>query len=155
MGTKRGRSVLAAIVLGTALATAACSPLYRNHGFVPSPEELQALQPGVDTRETITTTIGQPTTSGVLGEGAFYYVESRFRRVGPFEPEEIERQIVAMDFDPSGVLRNIERYGLEDGRAVVLTRRITDDGLRDTTFLRQLLGNIGNVSAEQLFGGDE
>jgi len=144
--------------LGLALAlavVAGCTPLYRTHGFVPSQSDLMILEPGIDTRDTVTETLGQPTAGGVLDERGFYYVQSRFRTVGPFEPEVVERQVVAMGFDAEGILRNIERYGLEDGRAVPLERRVTDDGLRDTTFLRQLLGNLGNFDATRFIGDED
>ena len=146
----RGTVLCAALLAGTA-----CAPIYRNHGFVPAQSELAALQPGVDTRESVTQAIGQPTAGGVLEGNAMYYVASRFRQIGPLEPREIERQVVALDFDDGGVLRNIERYGLTDGRIVPLDRRVTDNGLRDITFLRQLFGNVGNLDAGRFLGGDE
>ena len=151
-GMKMLRGTVFAVAL---LAIAGCAPIYRNHGFVPAQSELAALQPGQDTRESVTQTIGQPTAGGVLEGNAMYYVASRFRQIGPLEPREIERQVVALNFDDGGVLRNIERYGLSDGRVVPLDRRVTDVGLRDTTFLRQLLGNLGNFDASRVLGGDE
>jgi len=152
--TRPGRRLLAAGLLACAVAAAGCAPLYRSHGFVPSAAEIRMLEPGVDTRETISQTIGRPTAGGVLDRDAFYYVASRFRQIGPLEPQEIERQIVALTFDASGILRNIERFGLQDGRVVALERQVTDDGLRDTTFLRQLIGNFGNFDATQLLGDE-
>ena len=153
---RRGRGVPRALVLCLALgAAAACTPIYRTHGFVPSQSEILGLEPGVDTRETVTEVIGQPTAGGVLDERGFYYVQSRFRTFGPLEPREIDRQVVAMTFDGEGVLRNVERYGLADGRAVPLERRVTDDGLRDTTFIRQLLGNLGNFDPSQFIGDED
>ena len=155
-GKTTGRKLLrgGALVLALTAATA-CSPIYRNHGFVPAQDELLALEPGVDTRESVIEAVGQPSAAGVVGDQALYYVASRFRRIGPLAPEEIERQVVALSFDAGGTLRNIERYGLEDGRVVALEREITDNNLRDTTFLRLLLGNICNFDAGRLLGGDE
>ncbi len=49
-----------------------------------------------------------------------------------------------MTFDQSGVVSDIARYGLDDGRVVQISRRITDNGLNNVSFIRQLLGNIGN-----------
>lgn len=146
------RGLALALVLA---AVTGCTPLYRTHGFVPSQTELMMLQPGVDTRDSVTETLGQPTAGGVLDEAGAYYVQSRFRTLGPFEPQVVERQVVAMAFDAEGILRNIERYGLEDGRAVPLERRITDDGLRDTTFIRQLMGNLGNFNPAQFIGDED
>ena len=38
---------------------------------------------------------------------------------------------------------------MEDGQVITLSRRVTASSVRDTTFLRQLMGNIGNISADQ------
>jgi hypothetical protein len=47
---------------------------------------------------------------------------------------------------------NVSRYGLEDGEIVALTRRVTDGGTEEITFLQQLLGNIGRIDASDLLG---
>ncbi len=139
-------------MLAAAVLTSACTPLYRNHGYAPTSEQLAEVQPGVDTRDTVADVIGPPTAGGVLDGSGYYYVQSRFRTVGPFRPTEVDREVVAIYFDPNGVVENVERFGLEAGRVVVLERRITEDRLRDTTFIRQLLGNIGNINAGDFIG---
>ncbi|KIC49227.1 SmpA/OmlA [Tateyamaria sp. ANG-S1] len=130
------------------LGVAACSPTFRNHGYVPPEEDLAELAVGIDTRSTVEDLIGPPTAGGVLEGGDFFYVRSRVRTFGPRRPEVIERQVLAVTFDQEGVLQNIERFGLEDGRVVALSRRVTDSGVTNTTFLRQLLGNIGRIGPE-------
>lgn len=133
-------------------AVTACTPIYRNHGYVPTDEQLSVVTVGVDTRESVTEVIGTPTAGGVFNDQGFYYVTSRFRHFGFLAPEEISREILAISFDAGGVVRNIERFGLEDGRVIALSRRVTDDNLTDSTFLRQLFGNIGNFDAGALLG---
>lgn len=149
IGARMGRIALIAV-----LGLGACTPLYRNHGYMPTETELAAVAVGVDTRETVTTAIGAPTAGGVLDPSGFYYVESRFRHLGPFAPQEIERQVLAISFNQGGVVTNIERFGLEQGRVVTLSRRVTDDNVRDTTFIRQLLGNLGNFDPSALIGSE-
>lgn len=133
-------------------AVTACTPIFRNHGYVPTDDQLSVVSVGVDTRESVQAAIGTPTAGGVLNDQGFYYVTSSFRHYGFWEPEEISREVLAISFDGRGVVSNIERFGLEDGQVVALSRRVTDDNLPDTTFLRQLFGNIGNFDAGALFG---
>ncbi|MGR3483747.1 MAG: outer membrane protein assembly factor BamE [Paracoccaceae bacterium] len=141
------------VALGVALAVSACSPIVRHHGYVPEAGEIAALTPGVDTAETVIAALGPPVARGAVGEDALFYVRSRFSTLGPLRPREVDRQVVAVSFAPGGALRNVERFGLEEGRVVRLSRRVTDDGLRDTVFLRQLLGNIGNFNAGDIIDG--
>ncbi|GAA6202212.1 outer membrane protein assembly factor BamE [Aquicoccus sp. SU-CL01552] len=128
------------------LAVSGCVTIYRNHGYVPTPEDLDAIQVGKDTRDSVVEAVGPPTSSGVLKDSGFYYVASRMRHFGPTEPKVVSREVVAINFDQRGVVRGIERYGLEDGRTIPLERRVTSSSVEDKTFLRQLLGNLGRFN---------
>ncbi len=44
-------------------------------------------------------------------------------------------------------MSNIERFGLEEGRVVVLNRRVTDSNTQGVSFLRQLFSNFGTFNA--------
>lgn len=136
----------AAAISALCLALIACVPIYRKHGYVPTEEELAAIKVGVDTRDSVTEAVGSPGTSGVLNESGYYYVTSRMRHYGPREPQVVSRELVAITFDQRGVVRNIERYGLEHGKVIPLNRRVTSSSVEDKTFLRQLLGNLGRFN---------
>ena len=87
----------------------------------------------------------------MLSDSGWYYVESKFRQYGPRENKEIDRTVVAISFDSDGVVENIERFGLEDGRVVVLERRVTDSNTQGVSFLRQLFSNLGNFNPGDFF----
>lgn len=141
------KPVRRAALLGlVVLSISACSAIYRNHGHVPTPDDLATIQVGVDTRDSVTESIGAPSSSGVLNEGGFYYVATRIRHYGPAEPKIVARELVAISFDSSGVVRNIEHFGLQDGQVVTFQRRVTSSSIQDKTFLRQLLGNLGRFN---------
>jgi outer membrane protein assembly factor BamE (lipoprotein component of BamABCDE complex) len=154
-----GRSTRTAIRRNLALMAlvalvVACAPVMRKHGYAPIEEDLAQVVVGVDTRETVLEKIGAPTITGVLNESGIYYVSSVFRHFGAAAPEEISREVVAISFNAQGLVTNVARYGLEDGEVVVLSRRVTEDNVRDSTLIRQLLGAIGNFSATDLIGSN-
>lgn len=142
-------------LLTAAVAIAGCVAQIRNHGYAPTDAELEAVIVGADTRATVEDVIGRPSTSGVLTESAYYYLSSQRREFGVLEPAVIDRQLVAISFDGDGVVSNVERFTLEDGRVVPLSRRVTESSVQNTAFLRQLLGNIGRFDASRLIGGSE
>lgn len=139
-----------AAVFALCMLGAGCAAQYRNHGYVPSEADLTEVIVGVDTRESVAETLGAPTAGGVLEEGGFYYVRSQVRTVGPSRPTEVSRELVAVTFDSDGTVANVERFGLDDGQVVVLSRRVTDNGLNNISFIRQLLGSIGNFNPNAL-----
>lgn len=145
----KSRAILAGCVL---LMSVGCTTLYRNHGYAPTDDQLSEVLVGVDTRATVFDVIGPPTAGGVTNNGGFFYVQSRFRLLGPFEPREIDREVVAIRFDEAGTVTNVERFGLENGNVVALSRRVTQDNVRDTTFIRQLFGSIGRFNAGDFLG---
>ncbi len=128
----------------------ACSPVYRNHGYVPAEDELALVEVGVDTRETVGEKIGRPSTSGLLNDDGWFYVQSRYKLVGPREPKEIDRQVLVVTFTEAGIVENIGRYGLEDGRVVEISRRVTETNIKGISLIQQLLGSFGRIRAEEI-----
>ncbi|MEM8881512.1 MAG: outer membrane protein assembly factor BamE [Pseudomonadota bacterium] len=141
-------------VLALTLALSSCSATYRNHGFVPPDDEIEAILPGVDTRDSLALSVGRPSTSGVIREDAWFYASYRIRSFAYQAPEVIERDVLAITFDDDGVVRNIERFGLEDGQFVQLSRRVTGGGLGEVTVLTQILRNFGRLDVGNIIGGD-
>jgi len=129
------------------LAVAGCTASYRNHGYVPLEEDLSGIVVGIDSRDSVAESIGAPSTSGVVNDSAYYYVRSRVKHFAYQAPEVVEREVVAISFDSRGIVSNVERFGLEDGQVVPLSRRVTDSSVAEKGFIRQLLGNLGNVAA--------
>ena len=137
------RAILAASAL---CFMAACSATFNNHGYVPPDEDLQQLVVGVDSRATVDDLIGPPSASGLLSGGDYYYIRSRIRTYGIRRPEVIQREVLAISFDGSDTIANIERFDLSDGKIVALSRRATNSSVEGQGFLRQILGNIGNIN---------
>ena len=140
------------LMLALIVSMAACSPVFRNHGYVPSEEELALVEVGVDTRETVGEKIGRPTTSGLLNDVGWFYVQSRYKHFGPRAPQEVERQVLAVTFTESGTVENIARYGLEDGKVVQISRRVTESNVKGLSFIQQILGSFGRLQAGDLLG---
>lgn len=141
-----------ASVLTLVVALGACAPQFSNHGYIPPQEELDQIQVGADTRASVAEKVGVPASSGVLTEGGYYYVRSRKRAIGPLPVREIDRQVVAISFSANGVVQNVERFGLERGQVVPLSRRVTSSPVNNQSFLRQLLGSIGRLGPAGLGG---
>lgn len=150
-GGKTGvRRIVLALALGAALAGAGCTAVYHNHGYVPTDDELVQIEVGKSTQQDVASAIGRPSSTGLLKGAGWFYVGSRWKHYGARAPQEIDRQVVAVSFDEAGVVENVERFGLERGEVVVLSRRITKSNIKGIGLIRELLGSIGRVSAGNL-----
>ncbi|MEI6801377.1 MAG: outer membrane protein assembly factor BamE [Pseudomonadota bacterium] len=138
-----------AVVLAVLLA-AACTPVFHNHGYIPADDELAQVTVGQDTKETVSQKVGRPSVEGLLNDNGWFYVQSRFKTVGPRQPQEVERQVVAITFDAQNRVANVERFGLEKGEVVAISRRITSTSIKQIGLIQQLLGSLGRLRADQM-----
>lgn len=143
------RSAVIAPVLVLGLALAACSPTIQVHGYVPSPADIATVQPGADTKETVTAKLGRPSSSALLNDTSWYYVQSVVENYTYHAPRVVDRTVLAVTFNDQGVVKGLNRYGLRDGRIVNLTTRTTETGGRTLSILEQLFGNLLTLDAEQ------
>lgn len=146
------RLALVPLALAALLALAGCAATYRHHGYVPTDEVLSAIVPGRTTRAEVEELVGAPSAAGVRRDDAWYYVASTVRHFTYNAPEVVDRQVVAISFAPSGRVSNVERFTLQDGEVVALSRRVTETSVRGVSFIGQLLRGIGRVRAEDLVG---
>lgn len=134
------------------LGAVGCTRMYSNHGYVPTDEDLAMVVVGQTNQAELEGLVGRPGSQGVLTGSSWYYVGSRWERYGARPPREIDRQVVAISFDEIGTVTNVERFGLERGRIVVLSQRVTDTGVAGSGILRQLFRNLGNFNAGDILG---
>ena len=147
------RRVALAALLSLGSLAAACTAVYRDHGYAPTDIDLARVQIGA-TREEVARDIGYPVATGLLTDTAGYYVGSRWRSYGALAPKPVTREVVAVSFTPQGRVANVERFGLERGRVVVLSRRVTETTIKGPGIITQLLRNVGTISADQLVDDD-
>lgn len=142
-----------ALVAVLTMSLAACTPVQRFHGYAPDDMQLAEIEVGQDSRDTVADKVGRPGVSGVMEGGAWYYVQSDWVEQGWRAPVETRREVVAISFGAGDRVSNIERFGLEDGNIVALSRRVTASGPAGQSVLRQLLGSLGQFNPAQILGG--
>lgn len=139
----------AALVAGLA---AGCAPVIQQHGYAPLREEVAEIRPGIDTRETVIRKIGRPASTGIFTDDGWYYVSSRVEKLTYHAPKVTDRRVVAVVFDPNGVVAGVNEYGLQDGRVVDLETETTPTYGRQLTILEQAFGNLGVVTGSVFEG---
>ncbi len=135
-----------------AAVLAGCTTLVENTGYTPTNLQLQDITVGEDTRETVADKVGAPPLDDLRRDEVWYYVSSRFETYLMLAPEEVHRQVVAIRFTEGGSVANIERFGLERGQVVTLSRRVSDPSVPDVGFLR---GLINSTTLRPTIGGDQ
>jgi outer membrane protein assembly factor BamE (lipoprotein component of BamABCDE complex) len=143
------------LLTGAALAaglvfTAGCSETITKHGQLFRETDLQQVQPGM-MQEQVKLALGTPTTTTTTGSGqAYYYISSTMSQQAFFEPKEIDRKVVAVYFNQTGMVDRVGNYGLKDGKIFDYISKTTPaPGGNEDGILKQLFRNLGQ---QQLFG---
>ena len=135
-----------------ALSVSGCTAIYRDHGYLPAEGDLEQVVVGVDNRSTVQEVLGSPIGSGVLDDGAIFYISTKVKHYAFYEPKVVEREMLVVSFDTDDQVENIEKFGLQDGRVITLSRRVTTGPVKGPKFLKQILGNLGNFNPAGLLG---
>ena len=152
MHRKTKRAVVASVLLA-AMALSACTADIRKTGYYPLQQELEAINVGLSTRSDVLAQVGSPSLGAPQTDDVIYYVGQKMRYLGPLKPQVVDRQVVAVSFDSKDRVSNVQVLGLADGKVVVISQRVTETVAGNYGFFKQLFGNIGNVSADQILGG--
>ncbi|MFM2422249.1 MAG: hypothetical protein RL291_779 [Pseudomonadota bacterium] len=125
------------------MGLAACSPTVIKHGHHFSEQDATLIQPGMN-QEQVRAALGTPSTTATVGGGnAFYYISSTHKQVAFFKPEEVDRRVLAVYFNPIGAVDRTATYGLKDGKVVNFASKQTPHQARDENIIRALFRNLG------------
>jgi outer membrane protein assembly factor BamE (lipoprotein component of BamABCDE complex) len=147
MTLRHGRSFALAVVLGAALVTTGCTRIKDRQGYFLDETLVSTVQPGVDNRESVASTLGRPTFVGQFDQRDWYYVSRETQQLAFASPKPSANTVLHIRFDEAGNVASVQRTGLER----VASIRPEDDKTptlgRERGFFEELFGNIGSVGA--------
>lgn len=128
------------------MTTAACSPSIDRRGFIPDETNQVALQQGVDTKSTVLTRYGSPSTIATFDDRAWYYISYTKERRTYHKPITTQRSVIEVKFDDKDVVSGVRTYNLADGRRVQYSDRKTPTRGRELSVIEQIFGNVGRTT---------
>jgi len=139
-------------VMGLALALSACAGSRDHKGFVLDPTLTEAIQVGVDNKESVTRTIGRPTFTSQWDPNEWYYVSRNTATLAFRDPKVTDQTVLRIRFDPAGNVASVEKTGKEQIARVDPSNDKTPTLGRQRSFFEDLFGNIGTISQPGLPG---
>jgi len=146
------RSRLAITIALAGLAAGGCTAIREHRGYVIDPVLVAAVQPGVDNRESIQSTLGRPTFTGQFDQRDWYYVSRETRQLAFNSPRPSEQTVLHIRFNEAGTVEAVNRTGLELARAVRPSGDETPTLGSDRSFFEDIFGNIGAVGQRSQSG---
>ncbi|KKI19297.1 outer membrane protein assembly factor BamE [Sphingomonas sp. ABOLG] len=135
------------IAAAIAVTASACAPLRSHQGYVVDADLLNSVQPGVDNRQSVLATLGQPSFASQFNQGDWYYISRDSRNYAFNTPKPKEQVTVQISFDQNGNVSAIRKSGVEQVASISPTKKTTPTLGRDRGFFADLFGNIGTVGA--------
>lgn len=152
MAFNSGKTIGAMVLIG-ALALSGCSRLRTHQGYIIDPVLVSSVAAGVDNRESVQATLGRPTFESQFDKNLWYYLARDTEQLAFSRPKPRTQTLMTISFDDSGNVLSVAQSGVE---TVV---KINPDGDktptlgRDRSFFQDIFGNIGQVGAPGLAGG--
>ena len=144
------RSVAAIIGLGLALS--ACAGIRDHRGFVIDQTLADAIQVGIDNKDSVAKTLGRPTFTGQFDPNEWYYLSRDTTQLAFRDPKVTEQTVLRVQFDPAGNVIAVQKTGKELIARVDPSGDKTPTLGRQRSFFEELFGNIGTISQPGLPG---
>lgn len=144
-------ALLPAVIVVCATLLGGCSVFSfppQTRGNKVTADQLNNLVPGTSTRADVTSLLGSPTARGSFDDNTWIYIsEVTQPRIG-LVPGVNDQTVVTLTFDDNGVLRGVKRLNKNDGdENVSVASRTTPSPGSESSFMQQLLGNVGRFTA--------
>lgn len=138
-------ALLAVLLAGCDTTGFLSHPLQARGNRVDS-EQLTQLVPGTSTQADALALIGSPTSRATFDDNTWLYISEMTKPVIGATNRIQSQEVVALTFDRAGVLQRVDRKGTEDSVPVAIATRTTPTPGNESTFLQQLLGNVGRFT---------
>jgi outer membrane protein assembly factor BamE (lipoprotein component of BamABCDE complex) len=137
----------AMIVVMAGLSLSACTTERQGRGYIMNHEILDGIMPGLDNVNSVRSSMGRPSMTGTFDPSVWYYVSSATIIKSIFIERPISHLVVAVHFDDSGIVEEVERFGLADTREInPVDDKIPTRG-KTLGFFEQIFGNIGRFAS--------
>lgn len=132
-----------ALVLLAAAALAGCTKVKDQQGYYADEALIAAIQPGVDNRDSVMSTLGRPTFTGQFSPNDWYYVSRQTKNLAFNDPQPDTQTILRVRFDDAGNVTSVDRRGVEQIASVSPSGDKTPTLGRERSLLEELFGNVG------------
>lgn len=140
---------------GLALVSSGCTRLRAHQGYVGDQVLLTSVQPGVDNKASVETTLGRPTFVGQFDSNDWYYYARDTKQLAFTSPKPSSQFMLLVRFDQAGNVATIKQTGLENIARISPEGDKTPTLGRKTSFFEDFFGNIGSVGAPGAGGGGQ
>lgn len=138
-------SLILCIVSIWALSACSSDTFIHHNGNMPSEERISELRRGMSEDEVLNL-LGAPSSVVSLDKNTWIYMSCDVKKVAFFKPEEIDRDILKIQFSKNGEVIAVNRLSKAHGTEVVLSDDKTETLGQEPGLLQKTFGTLGTYS---------
>src|SRR3546814_6592966 len=85
---------------------------------LPGPADVAGSQPGSHIRQDIIDLLGSPSTVSTFEDRKWYYIGQKTQQVAFMKPEVLDRNVLVITFDETGLVEGTQHYDMADAQNV-------------------------------------
>lgn len=116
-----------------------------HNGNMPSEERIAQIETGAS-QDDVARILGTPSAVTSFNDKTWIYMSSDIKRVAFFKPEEVERNILKINFNNDGKVIKISRLTKNDGKEITLEKDKTEVKGQNPGFFRKYFGGVGQYN---------
>lgn len=138
------RNIVFSTIAAAMLVLGGCSTDYFNQteGNMPPQKDVSSLKRGMN-QEEVRKILGSPSVVSSLDHRSWIYMNSTMKRLAFFKPEEIERNVVAVEFDLDGKVEKVVQLTKANGVEVIVSEDETPVMSNEEGFMQKYFGGVG------------
>jgi outer membrane protein assembly factor BamE (lipoprotein component of BamABCDE complex) len=140
---RAGATAVAGLAMAAGLA--GCSEVREHQGYVVDRALVASVEPGIDNRDSVQATLGDPSFASQFDDGTWYYVSRSTKQFSFGTPKPVSQLTLAVHFDKAGAVTGVDRSGLELAAKIHPVSDKTPTLGRKRSLFQELFGNIGAV----------
>jgi outer membrane protein assembly factor BamE (lipoprotein component of BamABCDE complex) len=126
-----------------ALFSTSCASIVDTHGSIIDQSQLDQIKPHETTQDQVRQLLGSPATEGTLNDKRWIYLTSTIADK-PLDPGILKkRQVIVIDFDPSGTVAAVTQKTEADSKTVEPVQKVTPTHGQQLGIIDQMFKNIG------------
>ena len=137
-------SISKMFLLSSIMFFAACSSdIFVSHtGNMPSEEKINMLFKG-QSKQDVLELLGSPSSVVTVDKDTWIYMSSEIKQVAFLAPEEIDRNVLVVKFNPEGKISAIERLDKTQGGEIEIAQEQTPNPEQKEGFFQKYFGGVG------------
>lgn len=147
---KKPLKLVTCLALG--LSVVACGERIQTRGYIFDKELADAIEPGIDNKQSVQATLGTPTVLAAFDDKTWYYVSTNVKVKPLYHPKPTWRRVMAVTFSDKGVVEKIDNYDLSKAQTIKPVADKTPTRGKNLSFFQQLFMNVGRFTGQQPVG---